>query len=93
MERFLYRLSRSKYAERLVLKGALMIAIWNAPASRPTRDIDFLAELDDNIETITSVVKEICNQVTEPDGINFDSETIVGEIIKESDEYPVQESA
>lgn len=88
MERFLYRLSRSKYAERLVLKGALMIAMWNAPASRPTRDIDFLAELDDDVETITSVVKEICNQETEPDGLDFDPETIAGEMIKESDEYP-----
>jgi len=88
MERYLYRLSRSKYADRLVLKGALMIAMWNAPASRPTRDIDFLAELDDDVETIKSIVKEICLQETEPDGLVFDFESIVGEVIKESDEYP-----
>jgi hypothetical protein len=88
MERFLYRLSISKYADRLVLKGALMIAIWNAPASRPTRDIDFLAELDDDVETIKSIVKEICLQETEPDGLVFDLESLVGEVIKESDEYP-----
>lgn len=88
MERFLYRLSRSKYADRLVLKGALMIAMWNAPASRPTRDIDFLAEMDDDVETIKSIVKEICIQETEPDGLDFDFESITGEVIKESDEYP-----
>ena len=30
MERFLYRLSRSQHAERFVLKGALMLATWEA---------------------------------------------------------------
>ena len=65
-----------------------MIAMWNAPASRPTRDIDFLAEMDDDVETIKSIVKEICIQETEPDGLDFDFGSIAGEVIKESDEYP-----
>ena len=42
MERFLYRLSLSPYSKQFVLKGALMLRIWNAPVSRPTRDIDML---------------------------------------------------
>lgn len=29
-ERFLYRLSRSKYADRFVLKGALLMLVWNS---------------------------------------------------------------
>jgi predicted nucleotidyltransferase component of viral defense system len=45
MERFLYRLSRSEYADRLILKGALMLTVWRAPRSRPTRDIDLLGRL------------------------------------------------
>ena len=46
MERFLYRLASSKHASRFVLKGALMFRAWNAPASRPTRDIDLLSRMD-----------------------------------------------
>jgi len=31
MERFLYRLSRSQYANRFILKGALLLTAWRAP--------------------------------------------------------------
>lgn len=31
IERFLYRLSQSRYAERFVLKGALLLTAWRAP--------------------------------------------------------------
>jgi hypothetical protein len=45
MERFLYRLSVSKHADKFVLKGALMLTAWGASATRPTRDIDLLGRL------------------------------------------------
>ena len=35
MERFLFRLSVSPHAKRLVLKGGLMLTAWRAPSSRP----------------------------------------------------------
>jgi len=38
MERFLYRLSKSRYADNFVLKGALMLTVWGAPLTRPTMD-------------------------------------------------------
>lgn len=41
-ERLLYRLSRSPYADRFVLKGALLLAVWLGETSRPTRDADLL---------------------------------------------------
>jgi hypothetical protein len=41
MERFLYRLSQSKFANQFILKGALLFRIWGAEDSRATRDIDF----------------------------------------------------
>ena len=44
MERFLFRLSVSPCANKLVLKGGLMLTAWRAPSTRPTKDIDFLAE-------------------------------------------------
>jgi hypothetical protein len=33
MERFLYRLAKSRYARRFILKGALMFVVWKAPRS------------------------------------------------------------
>ncbi len=40
MERLLYRLSRSRHANRFVLKGALMLRMWGGPATRATKDLD-----------------------------------------------------
>ena len=34
-ERFLYRLSRSQYADRFVLKGALLLLVWLGRRSAP----------------------------------------------------------
>jgi hypothetical protein len=52
MERFLYRLSQSPHAEKLVLKGGLMLTVWRAPSTRPTRDIDFLAKMPNDVRRL-----------------------------------------
>src|SRR4026207_2071525 len=44
IQRFLFRFSRSAYAEEFVLKGAQMLRAWDAPLARPTMDIDMLGE-------------------------------------------------
>lgn len=89
MERFLYRLSRSKYAGNFVLKGALMLNVWERTTlPRPTLDIDVLAQrIGNSVDSIVQVVREICNQVVDPDGITFDSETVEGGRIAEEAEY------
>lgn len=66
MERFLYRLSKSEYADEFVLKGALMLTAWNAPLLRPTMDIDLLGRTDNNIAAVAAVVKQICAGPVEP---------------------------
>ena len=71
MERFLYRLGRSKYKEKVVLKGALMFIVWKAPRSRATRDIDLLGRIDNTVENLVAAVKEICAVRVEPDGMSF----------------------
>ena len=43
MERFLFRLSESKYAEEFILKGAALFLVWTGEYYRPTRDMDFLS--------------------------------------------------
>jgi len=87
MERFLYRLSRSAYKDRFIVKGALMLSTWFTVESRPTMDIDFLGSIDNSVGGIEEVVREICRQEVEPDGVVFDVSTIKGERIKEDADY------
>jgi len=87
MERFLYRLSRSPHADEFVLKGALMLTAWQAPVSRPTRDIDLLGRMDNAVDTVVQVLREVCVQDVQPDGLSFDSSSIGGEQIAEEAEY------
>lgn len=78
IERFLYRFSKSEYVDKFVLKGALLFTVWQIPERRTTLDIDFLARIDNRVEQIESVVKEVCSTSVEPDGLTFDSKTIQG---------------
>jgi len=87
MERFLYRLSKSRYTDHFVLKGALMLNVWQAPLTRPTMDIDLLGRIENSIENITEVTREICQQEVEPDGIVFDVTNIDAEHIAEDADY------
>ena len=87
MERFLYRLSKSRHRDRFVLKGALMLIYWGAPISRPTADIDLLGYLDSEVDTVASIMKDICEKQVVPDGMIFHAESISGETIIEGAEY------
>jgi hypothetical protein len=87
MERFLYRLSRSPHARRFVLKGALMLVAWEAPVSRSTRDIDLLGMIDNSVDAVTSVVRDICEMPVEPDGLTFHAESAKGRAITEDADY------
>jgi len=87
MERFLYRFSRSKYADKFILKGALMFTVWQVPERRTTLDIDFLARYDNKVTDIEMVMKDICNMSVESDGLIFDSKTVNGKKIKEDADY------
>jgi len=87
MERFLYRLSQSPYVDRFVLKGALMLAAWDAPMSRPTKDIDLLGRTSNEVEAVEAIVRDVCRQEVEPDGILFDADSVRGARIKEDAEY------
>jgi len=86
IERFLYRLSRTGWGERLVVKGAIMLRAWGTPLGRPTRDIDFLGRLDRSPEGVAKAVRE-CLAVEYPDGLMFDREIEIVEI-NSADEYP-----
>jgi predicted nucleotidyltransferase component of viral defense system len=87
IERFIYRLSKSAHADQFILKGALMFSAWCGPASRPTMDIDLLGKIDNRIDTITTVMKDVCLIDVEPDGISFNAETVDAVRITEDAEY------
>jgi len=87
MERFLYRLSKSKYADKFVLKGALLFAVWQIPDRRTTLDIDFLARFDNDVAAIEKVMKDVCDTSVDPDGLKFDPQTVRGMKIKEDADY------
>lgn len=87
MERLLYRLSVSSHAGRFVLKGALMFTAWRAPFSRPTMDIDLLGNVDNDVGVIADMVRDVCLQAVEPDGLLFDPSGVKGESVTEGAEY------
>ena len=86
MERFLYRLSKSPHGEKFVLKGALMLAMWEVSLTRPTKDIDLLGHVANDIDRIVAAVKDVCAQEVEPDGLDFDQDSVRGERIAEEGE-------
>ena len=42
IERLLYRLSQSAYADRFILKGAMLFTVWSDVLYRATGDLDLL---------------------------------------------------
>lgn len=88
MERFLYRLSQSDYADKFVLKGALLFMVWDAEYERrTTMDIDLLGFTDNSLEHLGHIAKTICETEVEDDGLNFHSDNITVQRIKEDADY------
>jgi predicted nucleotidyltransferase component of viral defense system len=87
MERFLYRLCQSPHGSNFILKGALTLAVWEAPVTRPTRDIDLLAYMNNDLDSVRRVFREVCREDVEPDGLCFDPETVEAERITEHADY------
>ena len=79
MERFLYRLAKTRYSKSFVLKGGLLFYIWNLPLRRPTKDIDFRGYLDHNSENIVQVIRDVIAMPVSDDGITFDPESVTAE--------------
>lgn len=87
LERYLYRLAQSPYANKFILKGALMLAAWKSPITRPTKDIDLLGQLENDVANLIQVARKICRQSVEPDGVLFDEDSVEGHRIAEEAEY------
>jgi predicted nucleotidyltransferase component of viral defense system len=87
LERWLFRLSRSAYGERFVLKGALLFVHWNMPVTRPTRDVDLLGWISNDLNSVRAVIAEIVQTPVEDDGLVFDAGSVTTERIAEDADY------
>ena len=86
-EGLLRRLSLSKYKNNFVLKGGLLLILIDVKTTRPTMDIDFLAQKTKNdLETIKNIFKEI-SEVSLADGISFSPNSVEVSRIKEDADY------
>ena len=85
IERLLYRLAQSRYAERFVLKGAMLLMTWFDEPLRGTRDLDLLGHGDPAPDVVLGVFREVISQ-EQPDGVLFDAhETSIGRIRQENE--------
>ncbi len=88
IERFLYRLSISRYASQFTLKGAQLLRLWHEIPYRATRDLDLLRYGSPNIQELTDIFKDICDIKTDiSDGIRFLADTVKAEVIREESVY------
>lgn len=88
-ERLLFRLSKSKYRERFILKGGTLLYAFEEFIPRPTLDIDFMGRLIDNDRTnILTAFKKIASISYPEDGITFHTETLTADDITVEKKYP-----
>ena len=70
-KRLLYRLSKSKWRERFVLKGAVLFAVWSKVPHRSTKDVDLLGLMRADAEQLAVAFRGVCKQAVEPDGLGL----------------------
>ncbi len=86
IERLLYRLSQSRYADRFILKGATLLMTWFEEPFRGTRDLDLLGFGNPSAEAVLAVFKEILG-MDQKDGVLFDVDATRVERMREFDKY------
>ena len=90
VERMLYRISCSKQSTQFILKGAMLFATWTGRSHRPTKDLDLLGFGDASARELRNVFRDICQLEVEPDGLEFNPDSIRITEIREGLEYPGQ---
>ena len=66
IERLLYRLSRSQYADRFILKGAMLFNLWAEAPYRATGDLDLLGYGDGAADRLVDIFQAISETDVEP---------------------------
>lgn len=87
LERLLYRLGRSPYRDRFVLKGAMLFSLWGGEMYRATRDVDFLGFGKSSVKELEKVFRDLCVVPVEDDGLVFRTDSVVAEPIRDAMDY------
>ncbi|MES2262669.1 MAG: nucleotidyl transferase AbiEii/AbiGii toxin family protein [Pseudomonadota bacterium] len=86
LERILYRLSQSPFADQFLLKGALLFTLWYDQPHRPTRDADLLGFGSSDLESLRQTFAQIAG-IEVNDGIIFQSGSVHIEAIRKEAGY------
>ena len=87
IERLLFRLSQSVYADRFLLKGAMLFVVWDEKTHRPTRDLDLLGFGHSEKVDLENVFREVVAVPVVDDGFVFDPVSVRAEEIREDNAY------
>lgn len=86
LERLLARVSTSRHADRFLLKGALLFALWYDTPHRPTRDADLLGSGPDDEASLIATFREVA-AMDLGDSIVFDPDSVKADAIREDNTY------
>ncbi|MFG3683773.1 nucleotidyl transferase AbiEii/AbiGii toxin family protein [Micromonospora chalcea] len=85
LEGFLARLAKSPYANKLVLKGGVLLAAY--AARRPTRDVDLQGRwISNDADHVLDIVRRIA-ALDVDDGLTLDAAGATAETIRDDDAY------
>lgn len=83
LERLLCRVAASPHADRFLLKGALLFALWYDEPHRPTRDADLLGSGPDDADSLIAIFRDVAS-IDMDDGIAFDPQSVRADTISRS---------
>jgi hypothetical protein len=78
-EAFLRRLAMSPDAQKLVLRGSMLLQLWVGPKRRFARDLDFLGLFKNDFDETRRRIEGIAAFVGAADGVVFDLSSFVAE--------------
>ena len=87
MERLLFRLSVSPYAERFILKGASLFLVWKGRGYRVTRDVDLLGSGNPEPSVLFEIFRSVCETECPEDGMEYPTDCVRAVEIREGREY------
>ena len=87
IERLLFRLAASPYADRFVLKGAQLFRLWFAAPHRTTKDLDLAGYGIGEGDELAATMRAICAAGVASDGLVFDPASVRVEPIRVEQEY------
>lgn len=88
-ERFLYRLSISKYCNNFILKGGALLYAYDEFLPRPTLDVDFMGtNISNDKNAIINAFKEIASRMSTDDGVKFMPDSVEASEIAVERKYP-----